>query len=355
MQSGPPALGRGVAAVPPVLDLPTDIGFDTAARLVLGYLTEHVPLAFWSVTRVENGRQTYLHLSEDNGYGLPQGGSHPWAESFCIHMAAGTAPTVALDAQAVPLYASAGVNKAVQIGSYAGAVIAEPDGSLFGAICGIDPKVRHDDPALAAAAPLLRVFGQLLTMILAANRLRDEASRVALMAQAESESDPLTGLLNRRAWDRLVEAESARFSALGDPTVVVMLDLDRLKAVNDEHGHAAGDAYIQAASSALQAAVRAGDIVARLGGDEFGVLMPGCTEALAPQRVGQIETLLSAADVKGSLGWAPISVQRGFRAALAEADAAMYAAKRAGGGSVRSTPGPPLPLPRSEPGPATKA
>ena len=310
--------------------LALDSGFDAAARAVLGYLQEHVPLAFWSVTRVENGRQTYLYLDDDNGYGLPRGGSHPWQDSFCIHMAAGSAPDVALDAQAIPAYAAAGVNRAVAIGSYAGAVISEPDGSVFGAICGIDPQVRSDDPALVAAAPLLRLLGRLLTMVLAADRSLDDVARAEARARAEAETDALTGLLNRRAWERLVELESARFARLADPTVVVMLDLDGLKSLNDEQGHAAGDAYLQATAQALSTAVRQGDAVARLGGDEFAVLLSGCTEEHAPGRLAEIERTLDEAGVSGSLGWAPISVLKGFGAALAEADAAMYAAKQAG-------------------------
>lgn len=303
--------------------------FDEAARLVLGYLHEHVPLAFWSVTRVENGRQTYLFLDADNGYGLPQGGSHPWEDSFCIHMASGAAPAHAPDAQAVPLYAAAGVNAGATIGAYAGATIREPDGSLFGAICGLDPQVRTDDPAFTAAAPLLQLLGQLLTMVLAANRQRDEADRAASTARTEADIDVLTGLLNRRGWERLVHAESTRFSRIGDPTVVAMIDLDRLKAINDDQGHDAGDDYIRSAGAALRDAVRGNDLVARLGGDEFGVLMTDCTEAQAGSRIERLYDSLARSDVAGSVGWAPISVLRGFPAALVEADEAMYAAKRA--------------------------
>lgn len=130
------------------------MSFDDAAIAVLGYLTQVLPLAFWSVTRVENDRQTYLYLDSQNGYGRVQGQSHLWQDSFCIHGAAGTAPGVAPDAQAVPLYAAAGVNAAVAIGSYAGAAVHEPDGTLFGAICGIDPDVRTDDATfLTGLAP----------------------------------------------------------------------------------------------------------------------------------------------------------------------------------------------------------
>src|SRR3954454_6320076 len=140
----------------PVL-LPT-MPFDQAARLVLDYLRSEVPLAFWSVTRVENGRQTYLFLDDDNGYSLLQGQSHGWEDSFCVHMARGEAPAVAPDAQSVPAYAAAGVNADVTIGSYAGAVVSEPDGAVFGAICGLDPQVKTDDPAFLAVGPVLQLF-----------------------------------------------------------------------------------------------------------------------------------------------------------------------------------------------------
>ena len=310
----------------PVL-LPT-MEFGHAARLVLGYLRENVPLAFWSVTRVENGRQTYLYL-DDNDYGLPKGGSHPWEDSFCIHMASGAAPAVAPDAQAIPQYASAAVNNAVDIGSYAGAPVSEPDGALFGAICGLDPTVKTDDPAFVAAGPVLQLFGQLLSMVLAANRTRDAAAAELSRVRSDAESDVMTGLLNRRGWERAVAEESARFAKLGDPTVVVMVDLDRLKAINDEQGHEAGDSYIRSAGAALRSAVRGTDVVARLGGDEFGILMNGCTAELGVERIKDLYRHLEAHGVAGSVGWAPISVLRGFPAALAEADEAMYAAKRA--------------------------
>jgi len=303
------------------------MSFDEAALAVLRYLRESLPLAFWSVTRVENDRQTYLYLDSDNGYGLAQGQSHPWQDSFCIHMAAGTGPGVAPDAQAVPVYAAAGVNAAVTIGSYAGAPVREPDGTLFGAICGIDPDIRTEDPAFVAAGPVLQLLGQLLTMVLAANRERDVTAAEMAAARRDAETDVLTGLANRRAWERLVAHHGERFARMGDPTVVAMIDLDMLKVINDEHGHEAGDDYIRRAGAVLRATARDVDVVARLGGDEFGLLLVDCTESMAKRFVGRLYDELDVAGVAGSVGWAPISVLRGFPAALVEADAAMYAAK----------------------------
>lgn len=309
--------------------LTADMNFDVAAGLVLAYLSEEVPLAFWSVTRVENGRQTYLYADPNNGYGLPVGGSHPWEDSFCIHMAAGRGPHVAPDAQAVPVYAGAAINEVVPIRSYAGAVITEADGSLFGAICGIDPRLRTDDPRLLAAAPLLRLLGQLLTMALAADRNRDSLAAALSLAQLEAETDAMTGLYNKRAWQRFIAEEDARYQRFADPTVAVMLDLDRLKSVNDTLGHKAGDAYIRAAASALRRAIRSNDVAARLGGDEFGLLLRGCTEIQAKSAVARIYAELDKAGVAGSVGWAPVTVIHGFPAAIEEADHAMYRVKQA--------------------------
>ena len=301
------------------------MSFDEAAEAVLAYLREHVPMGFWSVTRVENGRQSYLYL-EDNVYGLPQGGSHLWEDSYCVHMAAGTAPTVAPRAQDVPLYRDAAINDAVTIGAYAGAAISEPDGSLFGAICGLDTEPRSDD--LLAAEPLLGLLGSLLNMVLAADRARDQASAATSAARDDAETDVLTGLLNRRGWEQAVAAAQVKFARLADPTIVVMVDLDRLKDINDSEGHAAGDRYIIGAGKALRAATRPTDVLARLGGDEFGLIMTGCPESAGPAKVTDLYAALEREGVAGSCGWAPISIVRGFPAALVEADDAMYAAKK---------------------------
>ncbi|MFF5079407.1 diguanylate cyclase domain-containing protein [Actinoplanes sp. NPDC000266] len=307
---------------------PSAAVFEHISHLVLDFLAEQMPLAFWAVTRVENGRQTYLYLDADNGYGLRQGGSHPWEDSFCIHMAAGHAPTVARDAQAVPVYAAAGVNTAIDIGTYAGAVISEPDGTLFGAICGLDPQTHTNDPRMAAAEPLLALLGQVLTAALAADRVQDRSTNALLREQLSAETDALTGLPNRRAWQRLVDQAQQQLERLADPAVVAMLDLDKLKVINDSQGHAAGDAYIITAATAARRALRDTDVIARLGGDEFAILLPKCTEAGAHAVIDRVYQELEAAGVEGSIGWAGVSVADGYTTAIDQADAAMYATKQ---------------------------
>ncbi len=150
----------------------------------------------------------------------------------------------------------------------------------------------------------------------------------ALDCRTAAETDVLTGLANRRAWDRSLTAHAERFALLGDPMVVVMADLDNLKKINDGQGHAAGDEYLRRAARALRASVRSTDVLARLGGDEFGILLPNCEEHHAVARVAALSRALRAVGVAGSFGWAAATLPAGIPGALVEADEAMYAAKR---------------------------
>ena len=198
---------------------------------------------------------------------------------------------------------------------------------MFGAICGLDPRTHNDDPRMVDAQPLLALFGRLLTAALAADRAQHGSTNALLYLQLSAETDALTGLPNRRAWQRLIEQAEARYGRLADPTVIAMLDLDGLKVVNDSRGHAVGDAYLVSAAAAMRRALRDTDVVARLGGDEFGFLLHKCTEDDAPRIVGRISAELEAAGVEASIGWDSVTTADGISAAVENADAAMYAAK----------------------------
>jgi len=136
-----------------------------------------------------------------------------------------------------------------------------------------------------------------------AMRLAEEVKRLELeLAAARSrmvaletraEIDPLTDLVNRRGLERELKRALAYVKRYGTSAVLVYLDLDGFKSVNDRHGHAAGDAVLKAVAMVLTRQVRTSDLVARLGGDEFVVLLWNLEEADAQTKARSLEAAVS--------------------------------------------------------------
>jgi diguanylate cyclase (GGDEF)-like protein len=140
------------------------------------------------------------------------------------------------------------------------------------------------------------------------------------------ERDPLTGVLNRRAWDQLLAGALRKGT---QPLFVALIDLDHFKGYNDRHGHPAGDALLRRAATAWRAMIRANDVLARYGGEEFAVLLAGCEEDVALEIAERLR-LATIDEQTVSIGlarWVPGEIA----AALVErADQALYDAKHAG-------------------------
>ncbi len=299
--------------------------FDQACAQVLTYLQTAVPMGFWTVTRRTEDSQLYLAV-EDSVYGKRAGDSHLWSDSMCQHMVDGSAPQIAPDVDKIPLYADAGIRESLQIGAYVGLPLVQSDGEIFGSLCGLD---RDAQPAaLEQHAPLLQMLAQLLSMILQADLMRTQAQQLAERAATEAETDVLTGLFNRRGWERILGSEEDRYRRFGHSGSIVILDLDRLKLVNDRYGHDAGDAHIRQAARAIKETTRDSDVVARLGGDEFGILAAQATSRQAQHLVDRLADQLILVGTPGSIGHAPYSIVSGFPGAWQDADAAMYEQKR---------------------------
>ena len=213
--------------------------------------------------------------------------------------------------------------------------------SLHRELSRIESGSDRSDALLRYSAALEEELWALRESRLTALRSHSEHHRLvrehgAVAAQALQ--DPLTGLPNRRALDlRLREIST---SANGQPCAIALIDLDRFKAVNDARSHAAGDAVLRAVASSLRTALRAQDLVARYGGDEFVVVLPATTLPVAQavltratQAVAELP-LDTGAGVTMSVGVVRMPPAGAPDAALADADAAMYRAKRAGGNRV---------------------
>lgn len=162
-----------------------------------------------------------------------------------------------------------------------------------------------------------------------------------------ADHDPLTGLPNRRKFDEVLERHIAECERYGPRGALLMVDLDKLKSVNDALGHIAGDYMIKAVADALRERLRDTDIGARIGGDEFAVLLTETTHEGAKmvalslgERLMEASPELRSAGVEhvtASIGIALVEDLEliGTEALITAADDAMYAAKRAGAGNVR--------------------
>jgi len=171
--------------------------------------------------------------------------------------------------------------------------------------------------------------------------VQDVTDRNALDAQLRHQAfhDSLTGLSNRALFNDRVEHALGRRIGAGMP-VVLLLDLDRFKLVNDSLGHAVGDEMLVEVARRLDGTVRLGDTVARLGGDEFAILLEDCPDERAEQHATRLLEALSAPMVIGgqhvsataSIGIAVATPGISAGDLLRNADVAMYRAKSAGGG-----------------------
>ncbi|HVT34937.1 MAG TPA: GGDEF domain-containing protein, partial [Nevskiaceae bacterium] len=148
-------------------------------------------------------------------------------------------------------------------------------------------------------------------------------------AKEEGMTDALTGLLNRRGWEKHLRLEEERCKRHGHNGCIVMIDLDDLKKVNDTQGHSQGDELIKRAGQALLSGARRGDVLARLGGDEFAYLAIGCQPEHAGVVVRRLAEALMNAKVGASLGYALRDINVNLQGAFDEADRSMYANKRA--------------------------
>lgn len=175
------------------------------------------------------------------------------------------------------------------------------------------------------------------------------AARNALLRELRhlATHDPLSGLLNRRAFYERSGLLLRQLAAERRPVAVLMLDIDRFKGINDTHGHAAGDRVLAACARTAAGCLREQDVFGRTGGEEFAVLLPDSGEPVAGVVAERIRTAVAALAVEGA-GGAPLAVSLSIgltwaapadpdlEALLAQADRALYRAKHGGRNRVEA-------------------
>ncbi|HEX2375096.1 MAG TPA: GGDEF domain-containing protein [Actinomycetota bacterium] len=293
---------------------------------MLDGLPARTGLGTWMLLRLRDDGGSAVLAVRGHAYGIEVDQELTDAELPLRALVDGRGPRVAADAAGARAYAGATLGGGAPVGALAGVPVLAPDGSVFGCLVGADPARAR--PELAAELPTIELLGRLLAVLLVQEVERQELQRRFELAELDALTDPLTGVGNRRAWDRLLESEEARCRRYGSVASLVAVDLDELKRVNDQQGHGAGDRLLRRTAQVIDSTRRAADVVARLGGDEFGVLAVECDESAAKVLAGRLRGALKAAGIRASVGHATRQPSGTLATAWSAADAEMYADKR---------------------------
>jgi diguanylate cyclase len=261
------------------------------------------------------------------GFALPEGIVVPWADTLCKRALDEGRPCVT-DVPAV--WGDSEAAQALGIQVYVSVPVELSDGRVWGTLCAADsqPSDRADEHL-----PTMRLFARLLASEVEREAVVSRERAKAERAQQQADTDALTGCASRRVVEPWLATNLADLEA-GEAVLVLFADVDAFKSVNDDLGHAAGDALLVEAGRRLRDAARPGDLVARLGGDEFVVAArlprataPGVAARMRAAMTFDLEWRQEVVPVRLSVGHV---VSDGHSASdlLSRADSAMYADKR---------------------------
>lgn len=324
-----------------LLDTAADADFDLLAEVAAELCG--APYAF--VSLVDEGRVWHKASFGIKARQLPR--ELPRDEDYCswtvlqerlLHI-----PDLTLDERTRALGATVGPPG---FRMYSGANLVTADGFRIGALCVLDTKPRTLN--VHQLELLVRLARQVIALMELRQRDRELALALAAMQRLASE-DGLTGLVNRRAFIEALQREVERSRRLGSAMSVVMIDLDHFKDVNDQHGHAMGDAVLRGVGGTLRSGIRAVDIAGRYGGEEMCLVLPDTDAAGAATVAESLRVAIAAqpyedgvhsVNVTASFGVAAFSKDGRDSAEqlLKAADEALYRAKTSGRNRVVAAP-----------------
>ena len=201
------------------------------------------------------------------------------------------------------------------------------ENQLWGAIAAV--TTREDAPLAPGTGDRLGRLGDLVALAIMSS---DARAQLATLAG----TDDLTGLPNRRAFTERLATEIERSRRYGRPVSLVMIDIDRFKAINDAHGHPAGDRVLKGVAAQLFGTVREAEMVARIGGEEFAWILPETTSEAAARAADRVRRQIARVVFDGvgsvtlSMGVCDVRDAHTPSDMLRLADAALYRAKEAG-------------------------
>lgn len=319
-----------------LLDTPIEERFDRITRMLS--VTLDMPMAHF--TLMDDAR---FWLKSTHGMGDMMEG--PRRISFCSHAMAGNDDVMLVEDARTDnrFHDNPAVTGAPFVTAYAGCTVKAPDGTRVGTLCALDTKPRqltHDQ------IQMLRDMAAIVETELRASML--SKSQHDLITELESAKrlaliDPLTRIWNRKGIDELLAREWAKAERDGSELSIAIVDIDHFKKVNDTYGHPVGDEILRTTVKNLLAALRPQDIVGRMGGEEFMIVMPLTENDVLQSVLDRLCKTIAAApvvtkdlsiDVTISIGGVSVrpadSQSEDASEVIAQADAALYAAKNRG-------------------------
>lgn len=297
-----------------VLDTPGEEAFDRVTRLVSRVLD--VPMS--TVTLIDGHRQWF---KSRQGVAASEGSRKA---AICDHAIRNTAPLVIPDTLADPRFKdNENVVGDPNVRFYAGVPLRTPDGENVGVLCAMDKEPRTFTPEQIAT--LSDLAGVVMNEL--------ELRRLATV-------DTLTGALARRAFKDQAKRAVALALRHRHELACIVFDLDHFKAVNDTHGHGAGDRVLAETAAACLHLLRGSDIFGRLGGEEFAILLPHTGKAAAMNVAEKLRAAIAREPVETPNGSITVTASFGIAmfdrmaadvdALIERADTALYAAKAEG-------------------------
>lgn len=287
---------------------------------------------------LEQSAQHILYARNSAALQIPEGVSVDWSDTLCRR---------ALDegrlyaADVADRWGDSAAARAMGIRTYMSSPVRTSSGSLYGTLCGASAEHK---PLVTGSEHLIAFFARLIAEHVEREQLLQQLQQANNELSRQALSDPLTGLPNRRALMLELHRLFSLLKRTGHPLLISFIDLDGFKAINDTHGHDAGDLLLQTMAQQLAGALRSGDLLARVGGDEFVAVGMGplsgeetveaavhCFQRrLFEQSQVQLPLASQVLDYPGaSVGVVavdPASIS--IDDALRQADACMYAVKR---------------------------
>lgn len=304
-------------------------------RPLLGLLEAISGLESTYMTTIDEaaGVQHILYARNTQRLQIPEGLSVPWSDTLCKRALDEGRPYTD---DVAGHWGESDAARALGIQTYASTPIHGSGGSLHGTLCAASSDKR---PLQEGAERVMGLFAHLIGQQVEREQLLHSLQAANVRLSETALIDPVTGLPNRRALLPELERRLQSRRRDGSRVLVAFIDLDGFKRINDLHGHDAGDRFLAAIANALSRCHRADDFCARLGGDEFVVV--GTTAA----DTGNCESVLTARlrtatsgrfdldglvlDYPGASVGVVTAGEEDAEAALARADAVMYADKRA--------------------------